>query len=138
MKIDFEEPAGAGAEAVGAGLDAWNRKRTARPEPKTFAWVIRDGETVRGGLSATLHRDLLFVNDLWVDDGLRGSGRGRELMALAEAEARARGAVKIVLETNNFQAPEFYKHLGFAVIGTYTYHADSFRYFLMLKELAPA
>lgn len=47
----------------------------------------------------------------------RGGGLGREVMALAEGEARRRGLVGMWLDTWTFQAPGFYQKLGFTECG---------------------
>jgi ribosomal protein S18 acetylase RimI-like enzyme len=44
-------------------------------------------------------------------------GLGRDLVAAAEREARARGCDVMVLDSHDFQAPGFYAKLGYVVCG---------------------
>lgn len=64
--------------------------------------------TARGGLSAG-------IEDVVVDETVRGRGIGRALLAAAEAWARGRGAVRIALlaDETNLPALDFYDRLGF-------------------------
>lgn len=64
--------------------------------------------TARGGLSAG-------VEDVVVDESMRGRGIGRALLAAAEAWARGRGAVRLALlaDETNLAALDFYDRLGF-------------------------
>lgn len=79
---------------------------------------LRDCEgRLRGGLVASTYWDWLEVEDLWLDEGLRGRGYGRRLMGMAEGEARARGCTRAWVRTFRFQARGFYERLGYRVVG---------------------
>ena len=79
--------------------------------PLTLA-LRRDGAFV-GGLVGQTYMGWLAVDGLWVAAEHRGRGHATALMARAEVEARARGATHCVLDTFSFQAPDFYRKLGY-------------------------
>lgn len=72
-----------------------------------------------GGLSARFSPDLkwVFVELLAVAEESRGKGIGGQLMARLEDEARLRGMDGIWLDTFSFQAPDFYRRLGYSEFG---------------------
>jgi len=76
-----------------------------------------------------------YINLMWVKDEFRGQGYGHRLLMLAEEEARKRGAKNAYLDTFSFQAPDFYKKLGYQDFGELgDFPAGHTRYFLK-KEL---
>jgi GNAT superfamily N-acetyltransferase len=58
-----------------------------------------------------------FVKTLWVRDDLRGQGLGARLLHAAEQEAARRGCREMQLDTHAYQAPGFYRYLGYEQIG---------------------
>jgi GNAT superfamily N-acetyltransferase len=72
-----------------------------------------------GGLFARFSPDMkwVFVELLAVAEEGRGKGVGGQLMARLEEEARLRGMDGIWLDTFSFQAPDFYKRLGYREFG---------------------
>ena len=58
-----------------------------------------------------------FVQTLWVREDLRGRGLESKLLVAAEREATRRGCSEMHLTTHSYQAPDFYRHLGYEVIG---------------------
>lgn len=76
--------------------------------------------TVLGGLVGRTHTipQWLEISIIWIDESLRRSGLGRRLMEEAEREARQRGCHYARVTTSDFQAPGFYRKLGYILYGT--------------------
>ena len=68
------------------------------------------------------------LTNVWVSEGHRGQGLGKALLHSAEAEARRRGCLLVVLLTHSFQAPGFYEANGYerkyAIEGLPAGHSD--------------
>jgi GNAT superfamily N-acetyltransferase len=71
---------------------------------------------------------------LWVKD--TGKGLGRSLIEKAEAYAKARGKIGILLDTYEFQAKHFYERLGFEVFGVIENAAGRYARYFMRKRIA--
>ena len=80
--------------------------------------VFLRGEDDRlvGGAYGWTFGGACYVRFLFVPAGLRGQGYGTSLMRAVEQEAVRRGCRQIVLETYSFQAPDFYRRLGFSAV----------------------
>lgn len=63
--------------------------------------------------------DALHIYNIAVDPAAQGKGLIRELLAFAEAEARARGLARLTLYTHSLMTRNraIYAHLGFEVLG---------------------
>ncbi len=72
---------------------------------------------VAGGLRANSRWQVLFLDQLWLPQALRGQGWGRRLLEAAEAQARARGCARVRANIRDFQAPGFWRRLGYRSIG---------------------
>lgn len=134
MKAD---PTLADRAEVARRLDAFNDSRTG-PEPDLpLALLIvdeRDGAP-QGGLWGRSYYGWLFVELLFVPEGLRGTGVGTELLRRAEAEAVRRGCHGVWLDSFSFQAPGFYRRLGYEVFGVVEDYPPGQRRFFLKKRL---
>lgn len=99
-------------------LGDYNTGRTAQPQHVPLWIFARDAAgKVQGGLIGQTYWSWCSVNILAVAEAYRGQGIGSRLIARAEEIARARGCIGIQLDTVSFQAPEFYRKLGFTEFG---------------------
>ena len=80
---------------------------------------LRDTDgRVAAGLYGWTWGGCLQVASLWVREDVRGVGHGSRLLRTAEEEAIARGCRLALLDTHDFQAPDFYKKYGYQVVFT--------------------
>ena len=100
-----------------APLIAYNEREGGAAHHGLIALTVRnaDGDIV-GGLWGRTGYGFLFIELLALGPAA-GHGLGRAIMAQAEAEARRRGLNGIWLDTWTFQAPGFYRKLGFVEVG---------------------
>jgi GNAT superfamily N-acetyltransferase len=96
----------------------FNVQATGISDGQLFASFLRNADNaVIGGISGWTWGKTSYVRHLFVPAELRHQGYGSQLMGAVQAEAINRGCGQIVLQTHDFQAPQFYIKLGFAVIG---------------------
>jgi GNAT superfamily N-acetyltransferase len=88
----------------------------ANQQPVSIVLRTPDGATV-AGLNGVSHWRWLYVRHVFVAPAQRGQGLGRELMALAESEARRRDCVGVYLDTFSEGTASFYERLGFVRCG---------------------
>ena len=105
-------------EVVGGGINEYNTRMAGAEGYQRLCYVLYapDG-SVAGGLIGATFWDWFYIDLLFVKEELRRQGYGRQLLALAEAEALRRGARNAYLDTFTFQAPEFYTRQGYRVFG---------------------
>ena len=134
--IVTDTPAPADRDAILDGLNDYNRAETGGDDAQPLAVLIQGERGVTtGGLLGRTWLDWLYIELLYVPDGLRGTGVGRDVMLRAEAEARARGCIGIWLNTFSFQARGFYEKLGFTLIGQIDDYPIGHQRFFLQKRL---
>mgnify|MGYP005780879749 FL=1 len=74
--------------------------------------IEEEGELVAGIVAEAVF-DTVEVEFLCVKENCRGKGYGRALLQYVEEQAENDGRKRILLNTYSFQAPEFYRFLGY-------------------------
>jgi len=100
-------------------LKAYNAAKAGDGLSEKFAFFVRDetSDAVLGGLHGRILYRWLFIELLVVPQQTRGQRMGSRLMGMAEDFARERNCVGVWLDTFDFQAPEFYRKLGYQAFG---------------------
>ena len=111
------EPASKDIRFLEGRLYDYNVEQTGSGDGQWLSIFVRDdaGE-IAAGLHGWTWCGACRVQSLWVRQDLRRQGYGQRLLGAAEREARARGCDQLLLDTFSFQAPLFYKKLGYEVI----------------------
>lgn len=78
-----------------------------------FCFVAEDNGKITGVITGRAYYNEVHIGDLIVDKGYRRDGIGRKLVSAVENAYKVKGYNKITLTTFGFQAPDFYKKLGY-------------------------
>ena len=139
MDIEF---AGASDRAAYLALrdqiDAFNDSHTRIGEPdRKLAIFVRDPAcgVVHGGVLGVSYYRWLMLDIVFLPEATRGTGLGRRLINAAEAEAARRDCIGVWLLSFSFQAPGFYRRLGYQEIGTLPFRDGHHAVFFQKRDL---
>ena len=103
-------------DAASRGQQAYETEHGVVCDYRRFALIARDASLgVVGVLSAYTAYAEIYVEDIWVEAGMRRKGIGSRLMGELEKRFSGEGYDNINLVTNGFQAAGFYRKCGFQV-----------------------
>ncbi len=126
-------------ELVDSKLVEFNRKNVPFQQSEDYidlSYVLKDNtEQVIGGINAMLYCwNIMYVDILHVDYSHRGKGYGKLLLDRSESKAKSLGGYMSHLDTFDWQAKEFYEHLGYVVFGILENCPPSHDRYYMKKE----
>lgn len=124
--------------ALEDGLEAHNIPFSGPSHFMPLQVTEHDDKGLVGGLAGKTINSWLKISLFWVREDARGSGVGSRIIQAAEAEARKRGCLGMIVDTYSYQAPEFYKSHGFEIFGTVEDHPKGFRCHFMQKTFKSA
>ncbi len=125
-------------KAILAPLAAYNEAQVGPSGSRPLVITVQDeAGAITGGLWGWTGFEWLFTQLLVVPEAARGQGLGRRLMAMAEAEAVARGCRGAWLDTFEFQARGFYEGLGYQVFGEIPNYPTGYARYFLRKEFTP-
>lgn len=105
-------------QAVRSLVQGYNRAHSSVADARGLVVVARDVQGVLvGGAAGETWGEVFELEYLGVAEPWRQQGVGSGILARAEAEARARGCRRVVLDTYSFQAPDFYPAHGYLCFG---------------------
>ena len=100
-------------------------------------YVLLDGTAIVGVLRYSLFwQSIPFLDLLYLDEGYRGNGLGKQMMDCWEKEMRAAGFSHVLLSTQEDEtAKYFYEKLGYRRIGAFLPPQQDADELMYLKEL---
>ena len=132
------EPKKEDLDLLKRGIDEYNVFITGESTGnRDITFFIRNAENdIIGGVRGTYNTSgWLYIIGIWVAKEYRSRGYGTLLIKSIETEARKNGCTNSYLNTISFQAPEFYKKLGYTIFGELEkFHQNYSRYFFR-KEI---
>ena len=101
-----------------------------------FCFVAEDDDgKILGVITGRAYYNEVHIGDLIVSRECRKGGIGRSLVIAVEDAYKGKGYDKITLTTFGFQAPEFYKKLGYGVEFIREDNDPKLRKFYLAKSL---
>ena len=97
--------------------------------------IEENGKLIAGLDACMTAFKILYVSTLFVDEAYRRKGYGTKLVQEMEKKAHQLGANMIRLDTFDWQGKEFYKAMGYEIVGSYENKIDGFSEYFFLKRL---
>lgn len=121
-KPEFKKPRlvaeAAESAEVAANLGAEIATRFGPREEAPLSFVLRDAAgALLGGLNGVIHWRWLYIRHLWIAPSWRRQGFAKNLIASAEREARARGAIGAYIDTFDPAIAGLYERQGYVRCG---------------------
>ncbi|VVQ08340.1 GNAT family N-acetyltransferase [Pseudomonas fluorescens] len=140
MKLRIEQsqnPTDEERQAILLPLRAYNAQQAGVSTPELVALLLRDesGE-ILGGLHGRVFYQWLYIDLLSVPEQARGQGIGSTLMQMAEDLAREKACIGVWLDTFDFQAPAFYRKLGYSELGQIADYPPGHKRYFFQKRFA--
>lgn len=136
--IVTDAPDAADTAVIADGLRAYNTSQAGYDDYRPLAVFVTDPATgkVLGGLYGGSYLGQLRVDRFFLPEGLRRDRIGSRVLALAEAEGRRRGCVRVTLSTMEIQAPGFYRKQGYEAAAILDCDPPGITRYVMTKKLA--
>jgi GNAT superfamily N-acetyltransferase len=124
------------ARIVDDGLGTANERAAPIKEVRKLACFARaaDGAVIGGAVGRTWG-ECCNLQQLWVDQAQRKAGLGTRIVRRFEEAARSRGCRTFYLDTFSFQAPGFYRKLGYAPVLEIAGYAPGIVCYTMMRKL---
>jgi len=121
MEVICREAAPDDVPAIGALIRKYAEKGIMLPRSEetlaamidSFVVAEADGRLIGCGSLCRLGADLAEIRSLGIDDGYKGNGVGRRIVAKLEEAARKQGIVKLMALT--YEVP-FFEKCGFSIV----------------------
>src|SRR5436190_6414738 len=108
-----------------------------KDDGRLFSRIVRgENKEIIGGIAGWTWAGACEITQLWVGENVRKNGIGRMLLEAAEAEAKSRGSLTILVRSYSFQAPHFYEKYGYKAELILNGFPNGHSYYILAKRIA--
>ena len=100
-----------------------------------YSFYVEEDSKIAAGIVASAVFDTVEIDYLCVAEEYRGHGYGEQLFNKVEKEAAAKQIKRIILNTYSFQAPAFYKKMGYKQLFKIAPAFKDYDQYYFIKEL---
>ena len=124
-------------EDIESRLEDYDKEYTKNDLEGTIRIGIKDdNENIIAGLDAVVTTfKILYVSTLFVDEKYRRQGIGTQLIKEMELRAKKLGVNTIRLDTFDWQGKDFYKAVGYELVGNDSNIEDGYAEYFFLKRI---
>ncbi|MEF3311176.1 GNAT family N-acetyltransferase [Paenibacillus sp. GYB004] len=106
-----------------------------KPAHDIHLFLRDESGRVAGGIFCETFSYCMYIDVFWIDELYRSQGCGKRLLLEAERAGKAMGCLFSHTSTFSYQAPEFYKRMGYEVFGVLDEYPDGIKQFFLKKRL---
>lgn len=117
MKIVYKEnPDNQDIQSLTQGIIDYAKQKKGHEAMEPFGFFIYgENNQILAGCNGNIGYGWVYVDQLWVHESQRGKGYGTALMQAAEKLGKQKGCISAAVNTMDWEAPEFYKKLGYSI-----------------------
>jgi GNAT superfamily N-acetyltransferase len=140
MKINYDVEIAEDAQQLMQLLEEkiyeFNSTKIDKDDGRLFSRIVRnEDKDIIAGMVGWTWAGVCEITQLWVNEKLRGSGIGGTLLEAAEAEAKDKGCIMILVKTYSFQALHFYLKHGFDTEQVLSGFPVGYKYYTLIKRI---
>ena len=125
-------------EVIDEHLYDHNQRATGRDDAEGLAFVASDATgRVVGAATGYSWAGIAELKLLWVEEGHRNLGHGRQLLSAFIEEASRRDLHRVWVSSHDFQAPELYERAGFDRVAELPGWPEGHQNVILCKTLRP-
>ena len=139
LKIVLQNPKKDDVQYLEDRLYEFNIETTGIADGKGLGVFVRNERNeIVAGVAGHTWGGACELRQVWVQSALRRKGLGEKLIGAAIREAERRGCVQMLIGTHSFQAPEFYRKLGFEEVARLDQYPRAHAQLFFRKYLRPS
>jgi Acetyltransferases len=107
-----------------------------KDDGRLFSMIARDeNKEIVAGIAGWTWASACEITQLWVAEKVRKNGIGKMLLGAAEAEAKSKGCLTILVRSYSFQAPHFYERHGYRIEHILNSFPHGYSCYILVKRI---